>query len=110
MSERETIEIKTPSGKHTLTVLSYITGREMRQIENAYLSGTAVNAGTVPTISGEIADKAQDKMFEIMVVSIDGNKENILDRILDMESGDYKFVREQIRLISEGVDIKKKEE
>ncbi len=93
--ERETKIIETPIGKDKVEVKTYLNGREKRQLTNIYLSGdiqVSLENHDVKGIKPEFMDKAQDLAWSLVVVSINGSKENIVDTILDMRSEDYDFV------------------
>jgi hypothetical protein len=103
---RETQVIKTPIDGIELVVKTYLTGREMRQVENLRIEGTQFDPVTQQakgSVSGELADKAQDKLLEITVVSVGGSTENVVEKIVDLKKPDYDFVVAQVRDISQGV-------
>jgi len=76
---RETKTIKTPVGQKEVVINSYMTGREKRELFK------------------QDGDKNYDtKSIKMCVMSIDGNKENILDNVLDMHGKDYDFVLDEI--------------
>jgi len=51
-------------------------------------------------------NRANDKSIELLIYSIDGKKEGILDMILDMRSEDYDFIVKELNKIQN--PIKKK--
>lgn len=104
--ERETQKYQTPSGKEFVLV-TFLNAREVRSIENAVASQVKIDykeeeAGP----GGQIARKPVIKDYDTQaaltatddaliiraVVSFDGSSENILDRILEGSSADYKFI------------------
>ncbi len=101
---RETIKFETPVGKQQIEIKTYITGREKRDLTNIYLSGD-INFNTE---SQNIVDKAQDLALQLIVVSIDGNIEGIVESILNMRSEDYDFIVKKVDEIQRGTSAEKK--
>lgn len=103
---RETKTIVTPQGNHQVVVKSYITGREKRALQNALLSGGTlqfnVETKKIEGITGEIADKEKDTLMAMLIESIDGKTEGILDMVLDMRGADYEFIVNEINKINNG--------
>jgi hypothetical protein len=84
--ERETNEITLPSGRK-IVAKTYITARE-----------------ALPAIGDDTksaADKSND-LAAIVVVSIDGQTENVKDLILDLPLSDYAFLLAKVKDISDG--------
>lgn len=70
--KRETKRIITPIGKHEVDVASYLTGRDKLEIaKESFMSVGVIKA---------------------LVVSVDGSKENPLEKVLDMHGADFDFV------------------
>lgn len=86
-TERETMELTTPQGKHKVIMYSYITGYETREIRKQGF--------------GEMEDreKAEDVMIKVLVISINGSDKNILNKILKMRGKDYSYI------ISKAIDV-----
>jgi len=107
--ERETKTIVTPSGAKVV-VNTYITGRESEQIQDILyksvnFSAMASNANKEANLnlnSGSFITEQTHKIIEIMVVSIDGSNENVLNAVLDMKEIDYSFVVDEINRITKG--------
>lgn len=99
--KRETIKFKTPTGIE-IEIYAYLTGREQRDIDailiNEMMGEVNMETGkpSVNTDLGEAQKKQEDKMIELMVVSIAGGTEDILNKILDMRAEDYKEVIDQL--------------
>lgn len=94
--DRPTTTITTTGG-HTVVLRQYIVARENREITDIYLrAGEKKDAG-------QTADKrpmfeAEDKSFELVIVELDGKKENIVGRILDdLPTEDYNEIVEAVR-------------
>lgn len=118
--ENNTKIIETPVDKHKIEIKTWITGGDRRALRNVYLDVSRIEMkGDEPEIkglTGNIVEQAENKAIEIAVVSIDGSKENILKRILDMHEDDYEIVMQNIEKITKekkspsveaGKDIKK---
>jgi len=102
---RETKEIKTPIDGHKVEIKTYITGREQEQIDDILFSQIKVSAGTninVKELGGSFMTDQTHKLIEIMVVSVNDKKENILDAILDMKKADYQFVLGELNKATTG--------
>jgi len=86
--ERDTKELK--AGNHTLIAKTYATAREYQAIQQAYFTGTKLEVvGDQPKISefnpGVQFDVHQE-MIRQMVVSMDGDGANVVERCLDLPS------------------------
>jgi len=95
---RETRVIKTPSGD-SVEIKTYIIGREIETIEDIMYSGVKDPDGK---FKFTFLRRQTHKLIEIMVVSINGKKEKILDTILDMKADDYIFITEKLQEITGG--------
>jgi hypothetical protein len=98
--EREYKEVITPISKQQIKLKAWITGREKREIQNVLFSSSA--------ITGENLNKAKEKAIELIIVSIDGSTEKIVDTVLDLRLEDYEFLLDEIDIVSEGTIDKKK--
>ena len=106
--ERETKEIIIPVGKNKIIIKSWLTGRERRAIRSVLLEevkfGQTGEGEVAPeyNIQGSVLNKAQDKAFESVIVSIDGNSDDIVNNILDMRDKDFDFVVKEIDEVTGG--------
>jgi hypothetical protein len=110
--ERETKEFLTPIDKHKVRIKTYITGGELEQIEEILykrikLSSVEKDANINLNDISFITEQTH-KTIEIMVVSVNGKSENILEEVLNMKSEDYKFIQEKIEEVTK-ITPKKKE-
>lgn len=101
MNLKETVEFTLPVTKKKVVVRGYATGRIKQAISAVYLSGTTLEtkAGQVDSsssINGMVGQEATNKAFELMVLSVDGNSDNVLDAILDLPEEDYDAVKEKV--------------
>lgn len=88
---RDTKDIRT-SGGHVVVFYAYATGRDFNAIQSCYLEGTKIQmAGSNPVIEGFDATsdfKAKEKAIELLVVSLDGDSTDIVNRVLDLPYGE----------------------
>lgn len=108
---RETKTIETPIGHNKVEIKTYLTGRERRRLTDVYLeSGIDVNADTheIKGLKADLINKAQNVAWEVVVVSIDGSTENIIDTILDMRSEDTEFIVTEVNKITSNTSFEEK--
>ena len=110
--KRDTKEIVTPIGKHKVVLNTWLIGREKRQLRSVLLQGVtfSMDKGKTKTEgigTAEAIQKAEDEAIKIIVVSVDGQIEKVLDRILDMRDKDFDFVIEEVNKISREEDFPK---
>lgn len=108
---RTTKTFNTPFANQIIEIKTYITGREKRQINGVYLNNNLeVNKDTqdIKGINGDMIDKAQDLALEIIVVSIDGSVEDIINKILDMREVDFSAVVQEVDAVTNNKDFTEK--
>jgi len=105
----ENINIKLPISGSDVELKSFITAREKREIRSVLLGAADFDiAGkSVSAIKPETINQAEDKTFELIVVSVNGNKESILETIMNLHSQDYEFLLIEVNKITEGLALKK---
>lgn len=100
----ETKFVETPVGKHKVELKCWLTGGDRRALRSVYTENAVISIveekPEIKGMSGSLVDKAEDKAIEIIVVSIDGDKENLVKRILDMRDEDCNFVIKEINKIT----------
>lgn len=92
---RETREAQI--GGHDFVFKTYLTGREFNEIQRIYLSSAKINmvgngGPSINSFSAEVELDATKKTLEMLVVSMDGSTENIVDRIEDLPNEVYQLV------------------
>jgi len=99
---RETTKFKTPVDKHEVEIYTYLTGGESEQIQDVMFDSVNMEIGTEVggNIKGSVMRKSSDKTLEIMLVSIDGETDDLLKKIKDFRKEDYKFAVEKINEIT----------
>lgn len=89
--DRETKQIEID--KHTFVVKTYATAREAQALQQTYLEGAKIEvAGEQPKITDfdpGVQFKVHTAMLGQMVVSMDGEADNIAERCLDLPSSTY---------------------
>jgi hypothetical protein len=110
--ERETKEIKTKGG-HIVAVKSFLTGRERKEYDRVLYSKITVKpegmkigedevpeemVGNISEIPGDVLMALEDKMVELLVVSVDGIAENPKDKLENLPADDYGEVIRELRL------------
>lgn len=109
---RETKKIIT-SGNKEIEIYTYITGGEARQIQNIFLEGMKFKVSgegqtTSNEMSASLASVAQDKVIELLVVSVNGVKENVLKAMLDLPKNDFDEVLTEIDKVQNPLSVEKK--
>lgn len=106
------MQIKTPLKNHIVELKDWITGRELEEInkpindikwklEEGKLGGEAS--------IGDVSKKSAEKALEIVVISIDGDKKDLVNKVYDMPVKDYKFVLGKVDEIVKGDNFQKAE-
>lgn len=102
-NERETKVLEV--GTHKVKVHTYVTGRELRNIEAALYDDMQIKQKgaeqEVSGISGKVLQARQDAQILAVVVEFDGVKENIIDAILDLPGTEYATVIEYVKSLTE---------
>lgn len=105
MDNRETKTIKTPSGKEVV-LKGYLTAGERDELMSIILNEIKFNVETnepiMKEISGLLYLPFKKKLLELLVVSYDGNSENILGRLSECLPEEYDFVVREADKISRG--------
>jgi len=98
-TNRETIEIETPS-KHKVVLKAWLTGKEKRALSKPLMNRMKFDAEGRSILEenkfGDMYEEMQDLTINTVVVSVDGNTENVVEKILEMKDEDYDFVIAQI--------------
>lgn len=90
---RGTKKFKTKGGTE-IEVYEYLTGGDARKIQQVYLEDVKVELDetgkpTMGNINPLLATKAQDRMIELLVVSVEGATDRLLERILELPSSEF---------------------
>lgn len=103
---RETKEVEIKG--HKLVVLTYITGRELQETQRALMEQLELsqNGGKaeVTGLNGAMMLTQSNKYIEIIVKSVDGKTEKVLDEVLDLPSVVSTAIIEYVNAIATGKD------
>ena len=92
--ERETKEITTQNGT-TITYNAYLTGKEARELQAAFMGQTEVEATDNPADKPKVKFKAgvlmeiQGMAIKFLAVAVNGNKDNAADAVDNLPAPDY---------------------
>lgn len=101
------LELKTHSG-HVVKLKSEITGGEFQDIQDVLFDGTELNQDEEIRFNALSLGKMRDKSIEVIVLEVDGNKDNILERVRSLPAIDYNQVVKKVTEIREGITEEKK--
>ena len=125
-TKRETLEIITPIENHKVVLNAYIIEKELKEIERIWQDYSitmemeiekeggkddkSVDKGKVTqkSKSYNLADKmesAENKALELLVVSVNGKTENILEALGNMRPKDFASVKKEIDKITKDEDF-----
>ena len=109
----DTITVKTPNSNQTIILKSYITGRDRRELTNVFLNGDmqfSADGKDIKGLKGNMVALAEDLALKTVVLSIDGDSSDIVNKILNMHAQDYSFVVKEVNKITSdvyGEEVKK---
>ena len=96
---RETIEIETPN-KHKVVLKSWLTGREKRGLKKPLMNRMKLDIEGKGVLEdahlGELYEEMEDLTIKAVVVSVDGDTENVVEKVLNLKEEDYDFVLAEI--------------
>ncbi len=104
---RETKKLQTPNGTE-IEVYSFITGKDQREYQGVLYSALKLKAEGLQLGSDQVAPSITEipagilldldkKLIELLVVSVNGKKENIFSEIENMPAPDYDFIVGELR-------------
>lgn len=103
MSDRETKELTI--GGHKIVAHTYVTGREMRDIEGAMMDKLEMSqkdgSQEIKGFKGSMLANRQDMQIKAVVVSVDGKTENVIDAVLDLPSKESEAILDYVKEITE---------
>lgn len=102
-------KIKTVAGKAEIVLKDFINGRDLRAIQEIYAEHAEMENGQLKSFKSKTSLSAiQDKLIELVVVSVNGSTENIVDAILDLPSKDYEQILGEVQKVADGTSTEKK--
>jgi transglutaminase/protease-like cytokinesis protein 3 len=112
MEDRETFEIVTPIKGHKVVLRSWITGRESQKIDGAMFKGVGTTSDgkkLTPKLSESMLSDQENASIEVVVVSVDGKENDVVNSVLNMRAKDYSFVTAEVQKVVDG-DVPEKKE
>lgn len=112
MEDRETFEIVTPVKGHVVVLRSWITGRESQKIDGAMFKGVSTTQDgkkLTPKLSESMLSDQENASIEVVVVSVDGKENDVVNAVLNMRAKDYSFVTAEVAKVVDG-DVPEKKE
>lgn len=110
---RNTFILETKKNKFKIEIRDYMTGRENRQVKNAMWEGKSMQIkdgkGESDKVEMTRMEASTDKTIEIMIVSINGVTENVVELFKDLPTHDYDEALEKIEEITKPEKTEKKE-
>lgn len=109
--ERETKAFTTPGG-HSFLLKSYLSGREAKQIEAVMYAAVKMDPENVMQlpdgrtkvkineVSADFVVDQEKKLVELLLVTLDGEAENAIDRLLDLPAAEYEAVKAEVDKIT----------
>jgi uncharacterized protein YdbL (DUF1318 family) len=102
---QDTISCTTPVGRKLVVIKAWLTGRDEVAIQNAIQSKLDITmgmdgSGSGATAKGDMLTAGQDKALELLIVSVDGDTSDLVNKVLDMRAEDYRYVRDQINKVT----------
>lgn len=105
--KRETRKVEVKNGETMVVVEmnTFITGRELRSIESALLDEMLVKQKTQNeqevVMTGKMLVARQDAQIIAAVVSIDGQTDRIVDRVLDLPAPITQEIMQHVKELTE---------
>lgn len=99
--QRETKEIVTPGGVK-IVLKTWISGREANIVKEAMLKGMKVDPATGKTteVSGDFVIEQEKILLGQLVVSVDGDTNATVEKLLDLHNTEYQFVIAEVNKIN----------
>lgn len=109
--DRENKKIK--AGEHEVVIKTYLTAREMREIKDVLITSVELEAeqvqgGDQEEIKKSVAKKVdlgvykrmEDKAIQLVIISVDGKTDKILETVLDFKSDDFDALMKEVGLVA----------
>ena len=103
--ERPTTTIELPVSKAQIELKEWLTGREYEEMQGALYKAMKIKADPntgiqTSELDATVMSQMHHNGINAYVVSVNGNKEKVLDTILDMHQDDYQFVVKKVEELS----------
>ena len=109
MSDRSTRKIQ--AGTHEIVIYDYITGGEHLRLQDVFLSRMEISRfsgadgntqADVKGLTGSVGAAAVKLAIEMLVVSVDGKSEGVLEVVLGLPLPEYEIVKTALDEVTEG--------
>lgn len=102
-------QIVTKTGQAHIEIKDFINGRDLRAIQEVYAEHAEMENGQLKKFkSADALSKIQDRLIDIVVISVNGNADNKIDAILDLPSTDYEQIIDAVQKVAQGTTAEKK--
>jgi len=103
----ENRELKTTSGR-VVILKEFITARDMRVLKGMYMEMASFDQKGASSfkVDAKKANEIEDKTIELVVISIDGTTEGIVELMMELPAKDYNEIFEAVQEVT-GLDKKK---
>jgi hypothetical protein len=105
MSDRATTTLITPAGTE-IVLRAYLTGREASEIKGIMLGSLKMSMSDFENrkidmggLSGDVLTQQERKTLEYLLVSVNGDAENPIEKLLDLPSPEYDAVLKEVEKI-----------
>lgn len=102
----ETKELKMPSGKHTVVIRNYITAQDDIEKRRTTFASLKISSSDSEIDLEKKLDKQESsaefliehELLNIrrLVISVDGNKSNTYEAIMNFNRADYTFLKDEL--------------
>jgi hypothetical protein len=111
MSERETREFITP-GNHKVVLYTYLSGRESNEVEAIMKRALTIDPSkteispdgnakpSIKELTGDFLVKQEEKVISLLLVSLDGDTNAPMERLLDLPASELAAVKAEVEKIT----------
>ena len=94
-------------GGFEIELKDFITYGDSKAIQSIYLESVDVSVDEfgkteMKGMKANAADKANDKAIELLVISVNGNKENVLEQVKNLPMADGKEIENKLNELNSG--------
>lgn len=92
-----------------IEIRDFITGKEFKQLQETFVAGASLGEGnTLKANDPSVFLKMQDEAVKMLVLSVAGVRENILDAVEALRQEDYQQILDKVNAITSGMGEEKK--
>ncbi len=102
-------QIITKEGKAHIEVKDFINGRDLRAIQEVYAEHAEMEDGQLKRFKSKDSLSAiQDRLIDLIVISVNGETVDKIEKILDLPSKDYEQIIDEVQKVAQGTTAEKK--